>query len=101
VGRQGVRRLVFSSYLAGGLLLVAGAAFNPIGPQLILLSGLSSGFGAMAGLLYIPALVDGDAKQPMGAEPAMTFSLAWLVLGILTTLMFVGLIGRGITLPHR
>lgn len=101
VNRQDVRRLVFPSYLAGGLLLVAGAALNPIGPQLILLSGLSSGFGAMAGLLYIPALVEGDAKDSASPAPALGFSPAWLILGILSAVIFVFLLGPGITLPQR
>jgi hypothetical protein len=101
VDPRDVSRLIFPSYLAGGLLLVAGAALNPIGPQLILLSGLSSGFGAMAGLLYIPAVVEEDAKHSASPASALAFSCAWLVLGILTTVVFVGLIGRGIALPHR
>ncbi len=101
VNRQDVRRLVFSSYLAGGLFLVAGAALNPIGPQLILLSGLSSGFGAMAGLLYIPALVEGDAKDSFNPAPALDLSRGWLVLAIITAAIFVGVLGPGITLPYR
>jgi hypothetical protein len=101
VNRQDVRRLVFSPYLAGGLLLVAGAALNPIGPQLILLSGLSSGFGAMAGLLYLPALVEGDTKDSGTPAPALAFSPAWLIFSILTAAIFIFLLGPGINLPQR
>ena len=41
----------------GWPLFIAGAAMNPIGASLIWLSGVSSGFGAMAGLLFVPRLV--------------------------------------------
>ena len=50
--------LVLLAYVVGSTLLVAASAFNPIGPRLILLSGVSSGFAAMAGLTAIPRLVE-------------------------------------------
>ena len=53
-----IRGLVLLAYVVGSTLLVAASAFNPIGPGLILLSGVSSGFAAMAGLTAIPRLVE-------------------------------------------
>jgi hypothetical protein len=100
VNRQDVRRLVVPSYLAGGLLLVAGAALNPIGPQLILLSGVSSGFAAMVGLLFIPALVERDTAEPSGTVPALGKSAAWIAFGILTAVLFVGFLGPGVPLSR-
>jgi hypothetical protein len=98
VERRDVRRLVFPAYLAGGLLLLAGAALNPISPQLILLSGASSGFAAMAGLLFIPRLVERRTKESSAPVPVLDFSPVWLILGIVTTVLFVGLLGPGIPL---
>ncbi len=58
VPRTEIPRLVFVAYWAGGALLLMGAAFNPISPRLILLSGVSSGFAAMAGLTCVPRMVE-------------------------------------------
>jgi len=87
--------------LSGGLLLLAGAALNPISPQLILLSGASSGFAAMAGLLAIPRLVEGHTGDSSSHVPALGMSRGWLVLGIMTAVIFVASVGPGIPLSHR
>jgi len=100
VNRRDVRGLVFSAYVAGGLLLLAGAALNPISPQLILLSGASSGFAAMAGLLFVPRLVERDTQDSSSPAPALGFSAGWLALGIVTAAVFVCLLGPGISLSH-
>ena len=91
------RRLTLPPYIAGGLLLVAGAAMNPIGQSLIWLSGVSSGFGAMAGLLYVPRLV-GTAAHPSQDNGALPFRAGWLVAAALTAALFVFVIGPGIPL---
>jgi hypothetical protein len=101
VNRRDVRGLIFPAYLAGGLLLLAGAALNPISPQLILLSGASSGFAAMSGLLAIPRLVEGDTEDSSGHVPALGMRRGWLVLGIMTAVVFVAFLGPGIPLSHR
>lgn len=83
------------AYLAGGLLLVAGAAMNPIGANLIWLSGASSGFGAMAGLLVIPRLVKpADGTQGAGFR----FNLAWVLAAAAAVCVFVFVLGPGIPL---
>jgi len=83
------------AYIAGGLLLVAGAAMNPIGASLIWLSGASSGFGAMAGLLVIPRLVK-PADTTQGAE--FRFNLAWVLAAAAAAVVFVFVLGPGIPL---
>ena len=98
VNRVGVGQLVIPAYLVGGLLLVAGSALNPIGPQLILLSGTSSGFGAMAGLAVIPGLVERGTSDSSSLAPSLGLSARWLALGAVTAILFVGLLGRGIPL---
>ena len=65
--------LVFLAYVAGSSLLVAASAFNPIGPSLILLSGVSSGFAAMAGLTVIPSWLSIEWRDATG-EPARFLS---------------------------
>ncbi len=99
--RRDVVRLVIPSYVAGGLLLVAGAARNRISPDLIWLSGVSSGFGAMAGLLVVPRIVLGATQDSAVVAPALRASLFWLILGVLTLAFFVGVLGPGVPIPHR
>src|SRR5262249_12951881 len=74
-----IARLVFPAYIAGGALLVMASAFNPVGPNLILVSGVSSGFAAMAGLTAVPKLVENrvaGSRQAQGGAPPL--HPAWL-----------------------
>jgi len=98
LARGELPRLVILAYVAGGLLLVAGSALNPVGPQLILLSGVSSGFGAMAGLTVIPALVERRTTASASAGPSLPFSLGWVGCAWLVALVFVGILGPGVRL---
>jgi len=92
------RRLTLPPYLAGGLLFVAGAAMNPIGVSLIWLSGVSSGFGAMAGLLIIPRLVHAKGTAPSLDEGALRFRAPWALAAAVAAAVFVFVIGPGIPL---
>jgi len=96
--RREVRRLTFPAYVSGGLLFVAGAALNPISPNLILLSGASSGFGAMAGLLFLPGIVERRTADAAGAVPGLRASRAWVACALLALVTFVFILGRGIPL---
>jgi hypothetical protein len=95
------RRLTLPAYLAGGFLLVAGAAMNPIGPQLIWLSGLSSGFGAMAGLLLVPRLVGKQSSVGSPEAAPIRFSPATIAAAVVTASVFVLILGKGIPVPPR
>lgn len=98
VPRREVGRLVFPAYIAGGLLFVAGSALNPVGPSLILLSGVSSGFGAMAGLAYVPKLVEEQTREVESAALPLHFSPGWVIGGALVAVLFIALLGPGIRL---
>lgn len=98
VDRNEVDRLIFPAYVAGGLLFVAGSALNPVGPSLILMSGASSGFGAMAGLAYVPKLVEGRAVDSASAAAPLGFSRAWVAAGLLVAVAFVTVLGPGVRL---
>jgi len=91
-----IPRLVFPAYVAGGVLLVMASAFNPIEPGLILISGVSSGFAAMAGLTVVPKLVENRASGSGQHGAALPFSLAWIVTGVLVGIAFVAIVGPGI-----
>jgi hypothetical protein len=96
VSRTEIVRLVFLAYLAGGTLLVVAAAFNPIGPSLIFLSGVSSGFAAMAGLTLVPGMIE---KRTVGigtGKGRVSHSPGWIVAGLVVGMFFVVIVGPGI-----
>ena len=96
IARRVIPRLVWPAFLAGGLLLVAGAAMNPL-PNLILLSGASGGFVCMAGMLFVPAVAEPAQVESTGKEPWQT-SWPWLVGAAVVAAVFILVIGPGIAL---
>jgi len=91
-----IPRLVFPAYLAGGALLVAASAFNPISPSLILVSGVSSGFAAMAGLTLVPRMVENRARGIGGGEGVLSYGSGWVVAGLVIGSFFVAIVGPGV-----
>ncbi len=81
VFHRDVPRLFVKPYVAGGALYVAGSAMNPIGPRLILISGVSSGFAAMAGLLAVPAMVERRAGAGAPGGDVLPFRWTWVNVG--------------------
>jgi hypothetical protein len=98
IAREEPSRLLFPAYITGGLLLVLGSALNPISPGLILSSGVSSGFGAMAGLAFIPGSVETRTAVTTSVGTPLPFSLGWSVAGIFVSLIFIGWLGPGVRL---
>jgi hypothetical protein len=94
--RTEITRLVFPAYLAGGTLLLVAAALNPIGPSLILLSGLSSGFAAMAGLTLVPRLVEQRTADVGAGIGVVQHRPAWIVAGLVVGVSFIAVFGPGI-----
>lgn len=96
-----VRRLVLISYIAGGTIACAGAAFDPRGAVEMLNSGALSSFGAAAGLLLIPSLV--STFQPQlgtghgGASGHLIHrSAAWIVFAAVMSILYIGVLGPGL-----
>jgi hypothetical protein len=96
VSRRVIPRLTVPAYLSGGLLLVAGAAMNPLS-NLILLSGVSGGFVCMAGILFIPVVADPAGTASTGAEPWRA-SWGWIACAMTVAAAFVFVVGPGIAL---
>ncbi len=90
--------VLLPTYIAGGLLFVLGSALNPIGPSLILSSGASSGFGAMAGQAFLLSLVEKQTRQEPCAGHTLPFSFGCCVAGTIVALLFIGLLSPGIRL---
>jgi hypothetical protein len=94
IGSSQLPSLIVPAYLAGSALLLAGAAFNPI-RSLVLMSGLSSGFICMAGLLAVPAMLPKDdlpTPSVLGGSRVLHIACAAIAL------LFVGILGPGIDL---
>jgi hypothetical protein len=100
VSRAEIDRLVFPAYVAGGALLLVASAFNPIGSSLILSSGLSSGFAAMAGLTLVPGIVERQTDSGGTGSGFISRSPAWVALGIVVAVCFVAPLGPGIDLTR-
>jgi hypothetical protein len=96
VRREVVPSLTLPVYVAGGLLLVAGAAMNPT-PNLILLVGASGGFGCMLGMAFVPAFLEPAANQAVGDVP-WGWSWAWIAGAVFVAGIFVFIVGPGVAL---
>jgi hypothetical protein len=90
--------LVVPPYVAGGLLLLLASVLNPISPSLILLSGASSGFGAMIGLLVVQRMAERTTRIPATPGEALRRDRGWIAAGIVVGISFVVLLGRGLNL---
>jgi hypothetical protein len=93
-----IRRLTIWSYVAGGGLLVLASALNPIGPAIILVSGVAASFGLTWALLMIPGIVAGHAVKGPATASVLEFDRAWAALGFVVAVLFVGVLGPGIRL---
>jgi hypothetical protein len=71
------------------MLLVLGSAFNPIGRDLILVSGMGVSFGLTVGLLLVPGILESDVKQPGWTSRVLEFQPAWIVVALVVGVVFV------------
>lgn len=97
------RRLTLPAYLAGGALYVTAGLLNPESPMLVLISAAAASFGGASALAWMTQLLRNRARFPPGAAPAegIARSWPWLVAGALTALLFIAVLGPGITLSAR
>lgn len=93
-------RLTVVPYIAGGALYVVAGLLNPESPMLVLISAAAASFGGASALAWMAQLLRNRARYPPTAEPALGIarSWPWLVAGILTAAVFIGVLGPGIDL---
>ncbi len=100
IGEEGrlarARRLAVPSYLAGGLLYCVSSLFNPLGPALLFISAAAASFGGTSGLLWFQEWLRGDRIPPSPESIVLDRRRGWLVSGVLTAIVFIGLLGPGI-----
>lgn len=98
VAGSNVHRYLTTTYWVGGCLLTAGAALNPVSPWFILTSGAATGFGAMAGLLFLPSLLRKAPPRAEAPEETLQIGRAWVLAGAAAAAVFLGVFGRGLRL---
>lgn len=91
-----IRRLVWPAYLSAGGVLTVASIFNPIGPSLILGSGVGASFGLNCGFLFLPTIVAKNAIYHGAGEGRIPFSALWLIASVFICGLFIGVLGPGI-----
>lgn len=100
VNHRDLTRLTVPAYFAGGILFMAAAVFNPVGPALILTSGAGASFGLTFGLLLIPGMVKDGLALDQAINPAsLPLSRGWIFAGAVVGAIFIGVFGRGVPIP--
>ena len=73
------------------------SVFNPISPDLILVSGVGASFGLSAGMLLIPASVQRQFREASDGDPSTpSLSAAWLCLALVIGGSFIAVFGPGL-----
>jgi hypothetical protein len=86
-------------WLAGGIIATAGAALDPRGSMEMLNSGALSGLAGAIGLLQISAIIGRyqlSDPQGTGGPFVLERSTGWIVAAAAASLLFIGVLGRGI-----
>jgi hypothetical protein len=102
VARDDARRLwklTLIPYLSATLLVCAGGLLNPLGIQLVWQSALPGTAGADSGLLWLKYYIPKDAIPERGSE-RIGRSYGWIAAAVALSLVFVFVLGRGITLHN-
>jgi len=94
-----LRRLTFIPYFSAALLLAAGGLLNPIGIQLVWQSALPGAAGAHSGLLWLRYYIPRKTIPERGSE-GIGRNYGWIIAAAILSLVFIFVLGRGITL-HR
>ncbi len=80
-----------------GILAGLAGPLNPAGLFYVIASALPSTLGANAGLLSLPSMMQGWSNSEQQQVELIGRSIAWIVAGIIASLMFIFVLGRGLT----
>ena len=94
---QRARTLTLWPYFVGCTTLVAAGAFNPLGVRILFISAVAASFGGSSLLAWYYAGRAGN--EPLGAPATLGIarSRAWIAAGVVSFVIFVGILGRGFT----
>lgn len=92
-----VRALCRTPYFTDGILAAIGGLSNPAGLFYVIASALPSTLGANAGLLSLPSMMRKESRSgedQLGPIPRLP---AWIAAGAIASLLFIFVLGRGLT----
>ena len=92
-----LRRLCWTPYFTDGLLALLAGVLNPAGLFYVFASALPSTLGANAGLMSLPSMMRKWTVTPEERRAPIQRSVAWIVVGAIACLVFIIVLGRGIT----
>jgi len=102
VPRNATRRLLkltLIPYFSAVLLLCASGLLNPLGIQLVWQSALPGAAGAHSGLLWLKYYIP-RGTVPERRSDGIDRNYAWIIVAVGLSLVFIFVLGRGMTL-HR
>ena len=96
-GSQRFRGLCWTPYFTDGILAGLGGLLNPAGLFYVIASALPSTLGANAGLLSLPSIMRRLSRSEQEQVGPLGRSTAWIATAIIASLMFIFVLGRGLT----
>jgi hypothetical protein len=93
--RRTLRWICWTPYFTDGALAGVAAMFSPLGLFYMIASALPSTLGANSGLLWLPSLIYRGPQEEEGLR--IPRNIPWIVVGIVASLIFIFVLGRGIT----
>ncbi len=94
-----LRKLTIVPYFSGILLASVAGLLNPLGMQLLWQSALPATAGGLSGLLWLQYYIPRHT-EPMRSPGKLTRSYVWIGVAAVLGILYVVVLGRGITL-HR
>jgi hypothetical protein len=95
-GSRRLRGLCWTPYFTDGVLAGLGGVLNPAGLFYVIASALPSTLGANAGLLSLPSMMRKPSSNEEHVGP-IERSTVWIATAALASLLFIFVLGRGIT----
>ncbi len=92
-----VRDLSWIPYFTEGALAGVAGLLNPAGLFYVIASALPATLGANAGLLSLPFMIRGWGRKGHEHVPSIARSIAWIATAALATILFIVVLGRGVT----
>jgi hypothetical protein len=90
-------QLVAPAYVAGGILTVTSALFSQLEAKWAQLEAVGGTFGVTVWLLLLPFAIP-EPVTPLKHSFELPRNVGWIVAGAVTTVIFIGVLGRGIAL---
>jgi hypothetical protein len=91
------RGLCWTPYFTDGILAGVSGLLNPAGLFYVIASALPSTLGANAGLLALPGMLRRSGGGPEEQVGPIGRSTPWVVAGAIGSLLFIFVLGRGLT----